>query len=131
MHFIQSNYKYLAVAVIVFVLCVAIFKFSLATNPQNYCAFGPFAKHCHENVSYNDLYQTLRGISRALPLSIAGLLSLFTMVLSFSAPKKSPNFLVLKSAFIEHYSLTNLTSAQKTFLHWIKLHEGGSPAAFL
>jgi hypothetical protein len=131
MHFIQSNYKYLAIALIIFVLFVAIFKFSLATDPQNYCSFGPFAKHCHENVSYDDLYQTLRGISRALPLSATGFLLLFTIILSFGAPKESQNFLVSKSASIEHYSLTNVTSAQKTFLHWIKLHEGGSPAAFL
>ncbi|HVM77253.1 MAG TPA: hypothetical protein VMU07_03825 [Candidatus Paceibacterota bacterium] len=121
-------WKYLAIILIALVLVVAIFKFSLITNDsQSYCAFGPFAKHCHENVSYDDLYQTLRGITRAVTPNIAVMAFLFVAITLFGTVKQAATSpLVVR--FVVRQAPLNLASAKKDISRWIELHEGGSPS---
>ena len=127
-----SKYRFLALAILLLILCMAFLKFSIAADPNNYCAFGPFAKNCHNHVSFEDLYQTLRGISRVLPFSATILFILLAFVLMVAISRKDTETqIVRKLIFIKHSSLPNLLLAKRHILHWLTLHEGGSPAAFL
>jgi len=122
----------LATLLILVVLGTAIFKFSLITDdPQSYCAFGPAASSCKANPTYNDLYQTLKTFSRALPMAIAVFLVIFFLVLIFDGIL---SHIVIRgnreSLVIRRSSYFRVVIAREPVLHWIELHEGGSPAAF-
>jgi len=124
--------KSLALFLLSAILVVAFFKFSLIINsPQAFCPLHSFANSCHKIPNYNDYYQTLRDFSRGLPLN-ASIVFLVTFIIALPLIGSLEGVAIWDNViiFINKRAPLNLIRARIPFLHWISLHEGGSPAAF-
>ena len=122
--------KKIAVIIALSVLSLALFKcVLLANNPGAYCAFGPFARDCHDTPNFSELLQALRSVSRALPFGV--LLFIFSLLalLAETNAARAKSISAHSSRGAQYHRTVHHSAARVKFLAWIEHHETGSPAA--
>ena len=123
-------FRFFAIFLFVVVVSLAFFNFSLIiNNPQAFWSFGSFAGRCSRTPTPNDYFQTLKNFSRALPFVSLFLFIAFALACLMADLKKTIAAHDFAISFVRRDALTHIAEAKTPILHWMRLHEGGSPAA--